>query len=174
MIDHRTLSRLLLLFSLLFTGSLSALTCDSQQPIEIVSQRQSLELNSHRMIFSGQVVITQGSIKIRADRVVVTRVNNQSGQEQVEATGTPATFYQLLEDQQPVTGSSQTIHYHAQKGSLILQQQARLKLRDNQIQSDRITYDLARQRVEADSAAQQRVKMILLPEQLQQQMNKKP
>lgn len=170
-----TFNRPLRLFTLLglvlFTEPLSALTRDSQQPIEIVSQRQSLDLNSHRMIFTGQVVVTQGSITIRADRVVITRLNNQSGQEQVEATGSPATFYQLLEDQQPVTGSGRIVHYHAQKGTLILQQQAQLKLRDNQIQSDRITYQLVQQRVQADSSNQHPVKMILLPEQLQQQVN---
>lgn len=174
MLFNRTLSLVSLLLLVLFTGPLSALTSDSQQPIEIVSQRQSVDLNSHRMTFSGQVVVTQGSIKIHADRVVITRMNNQSGQEEVEATGTPVTFYQRLEDQQPVHGSGQTMHYNAQKGLLILQQQARLKLRDNQIQSDRITYHLLQQRVQAESAAQQRVKMILWPEQLQQPVKQTP
>jgi lipopolysaccharide export system protein LptA len=167
MLFNRTLRLLSLLLLGFFTGAVSALTSDSQQPIDIVSHRQSVELNNHRMIFSGRVVITQGSIKIQAERVVITRLNHPSGLDRVEATGAPVTFYQRLDDQRPIQGSGQSLQYDAQKGILILQQRAQLKLHDHQIQGDRITYDLTGQWVQVDSTDQQRVKMTLQPEQLQ-------
>ena len=50
-----------------------ALTGDTDQPIHIESDQQSLDMQGNIVTFTGNVVVTQGSIKINADKVVVTR-----------------------------------------------------------------------------------------------------
>lgn len=155
------------LLGLVYSNKSWALTSDKQQPIAVVSQQQSIAFNDHRMVFSGQVVVTQGSMVIRADRAVVTRTNNQPGWERVEATGSPVTFYQQLDNQQIISGSGRCLRYNAQTGMMILQQQAMLKMGDNQMDGNRITYDLHKQQVQAASQANGRVKMVLQPKQFQ-------
>lgn len=55
-----------------------ALKSDSQQPIQIDSVKQSLDLEKNITTFTGNVVIKQGSIDVRADKVVVTRPNGDA------------------------------------------------------------------------------------------------
>ncbi|VEB02771.1 LptA, protein essential for LPS transport across the periplasm [Klebsiella pneumoniae] len=51
--------------------------------------------------FTGNVVVTQGTIKINADKVVVTRPGNEKGKEVIEGFGNPATFYQMQDNGKP-------------------------------------------------------------------------
>lgn len=69
-----------LLASLLLAASLPALalTGDSDKPVNIDSENQSLDLQGNVATFTGNVVVTQGSIKITADKVVVTRPGGDS------------------------------------------------------------------------------------------------
>ena len=50
-----------------------ALTGDTDQPIHIESDQQSLDMQGNIVTFTGNVVVTQGTIKINADKVMVTR-----------------------------------------------------------------------------------------------------
>lgn len=56
---------------LLSAGTAAALQSDSDQPINITSATQEADLNNNIAIFTGDVVIIQGSIEIHADRVEV-------------------------------------------------------------------------------------------------------
>ncbi len=69
------LSLKLALVASLLAASLPAmaLTGDTNQPIHIESDQQSLDMQGNVVTFTGNVVVTQGSIKINADKVVVTR-----------------------------------------------------------------------------------------------------
>lgn len=55
-----------------------ALKDDTQQPIVVNSEKQSLDLEKNVTTFTQNVVIKQGSIDIRADKVVVTRPGGDS------------------------------------------------------------------------------------------------
>lgn len=50
-----------------------ALKNDTNQPINIESNNQSLDMENQTVTFTDNVVITQGSILIKADKVVITR-----------------------------------------------------------------------------------------------------
>ncbi|MDU7766632.1 MAG: LptA/OstA family protein, partial [Serratia marcescens] len=67
--------RNLLLGSLVLAASAPALALksDSSQPVSIDSLKQSLDMQSNVSTFTDNVVIKQGTIDIRADKVVVTR-----------------------------------------------------------------------------------------------------
>lgn len=77
-----------ILVTMLLSSSFSAyaLKGDTEQPINIDSGSQSLDMTNNIVTFSDNVVITQGSIKVTAANVKITR---QEGKETIDATGSP-------------------------------------------------------------------------------------
>ena len=61
-----------------------ALKGDTDQPINIDSGSQSLDMNSNTVIFSDGVSITQGSIKVNASKVTIVR--QEGKKETLDAT----------------------------------------------------------------------------------------
>ncbi len=100
----------------LLAASLPALakTGDTDQPIHIESDQQSLDMQGNVVTFTGNVVVTQGTIKINADKVVVTRPGNEKGKEVIEGFGNPATFYQMQDNGKPVKGRASKMRYELQ------------------------------------------------------------
>lgn len=165
----------LLLATTLMLVSLSAaaLKEDTNQPINIVSNNQSLDMEHNVVTFLDNVVITQGSILIKANKVVITRPPEGSNQkETVEAFGSPVTFHQLLDDGKPVDGKANKVHYDLGKEFLTLTGNAELKQLDSKINGDVITYDVKKQQLNASSAANSRVKTVLIPNQLNDKKKK--
>ena len=68
------LSLKVIIASAMLAASLPALavTGDTDQPIHIESDTQSLDMQGNVVTFTGNVVMTQGTIKINADKVVLT------------------------------------------------------------------------------------------------------
>lgn len=149
-----------------------ALKNDTNQPINIVSDNQSLDMENSVVTFTDNVVITQGSILIKANKVVITRPPENSGKkETVEAFGTPVTFHQLLDDGKPVDGKANKVHYDLGAEFLTLTGNAELKQLDSKINGERITYDVKKQQLKANGG-KSRVKTVLIPSQLQQKGKK--
>ena len=57
----------------LFSTSVFALKDDTSQPLNIISNEQLADFNNNKAIFVGEVVATQGSIEIHAQRAEITR-----------------------------------------------------------------------------------------------------
>ena len=83
--------------SALLAASLPALavTGDTSQPIHIDSAQQSLDTQGNTVTFTGHVTVKQGTIDVKAEKVIVTRPQGAQGQEVIEAFGNPVTFYQM-------------------------------------------------------------------------------
>lgn len=64
-----------LLASSLLAASLPALalTGDTEQPVKVDSAKQALDMAANTITFTDNVIIKQGTIEIKADKVVVTR-----------------------------------------------------------------------------------------------------
>ena len=60
-----------LLFSPVYTAL--ALESDYSKPVNVLSVEQFADLKANKVIFSGNVVATQGTMKITADKVEITR-----------------------------------------------------------------------------------------------------
>ena len=150
------------LASALLAASLPALakTGDTDQPIHIESDQQSLDMQ-------GNVVVTQGTIKINADKVVVTRPGGEKGKEVIDGYGNPATFYQMQDNGKPVKGRAQKMHYELQNDFVVLTGNAHLDQLDSNIQGDKITYLVKEQKMQAFSNKGGRVTTVLVPSQLQ-------
>ena len=147
----------------LLSTSLSsyALKGDTDQPINIDSGSQSLDMNSNVVTFSDNVVITQGSIKVTADKVTIIR--QEGKKETLEASGSPVTFQQTLDNGKPVNGKGNSVHYDLNSEFLTLVGNAELKQQGSFIKASKITYDVKKQQLKANSGNKSRVKTILIP-----------
>lgn len=172
----KLLNNKILLITTLMMTSLSALALkdDTNKPINIVSDNQSLDMENSVVTFTDNVVITQGSILIKASKVVITRPAENSGKKDtVEAFGSPVTFHQLLDDGKPVDGKANKVHYDLGAEFLTLTGNAQLKQLDSKITGARITYDVKKQQLKANGSGKSRVQTVLIPTQLQQSKGKK-
>ena len=155
-----------MVFMALLSTSLSsyALKGDTDQPINIDSGSQSLDMNSNVVTFSDNVVITQGSIKVTADKVTIIR--EEGKKETLEASGSPVTFQQTLDNGKPVNGKGNSVHYDLNSEFLTLVGNAELKQQGSFIKASKITYDVKKQQLKANSGNKSRVKTILIPNEL--------
>lgn len=142
-----------------------ALKGDTDQPIYIDAGSQSLDLESNTVTLTDNVVITQGSIKINAAKVVITR--QEGRKETINASGSPVTFHQMLDNGKPVQGKAHSVTYDLATEFLILTQNAELKQQDSLISAQKITYDVKKQQLKANGVGKTRVKTVLMPAQLQ-------
>lgn len=162
----------LLLTALLGSSQAWALPTDRQQPIRV--QANSVELDDRRgvAVYRGDVIITQGSLKITGDTITVTQDN--SGELDVfTAVGKPAYY-----EQQPDVGKStvqaygRTIQYFASNQRIILLDEARIVQQGNSFEGEKIVYDTQRQIINAGRAEQEqissprpRIDMVIQPRQ---------
>ncbi|QKJ85463.1 lipopolysaccharide export system protein LptA [Paramixta manurensis] len=170
---HHNSLKLLLVSALLATSVPAfALTGDSDKPVNIDSANQALDLQGNVATFTGNVIVTQGSIKITADKVVVTRPGGDSQKTIVDAYGNPATFYQLQDNGKPVQGHAQKMHYELAKDLVVLTGDAYIEQLDSNVKGDRITYLVKEQKMQAFSEGNgKRVTTVLVPSQLQDKGN---
>ena len=171
----KLISSKIVLASTLVLMSFSALALkeDTNQPINIVSDNQSLDMNNRVVTFTDNVVITQGSIIVKASKVVITRPDENSKQkDKVEAFGNPVTFHQVMDDGKPVDGKANKVVYDLGTEFLTLSGDAELKQLDSKINGERITYDVKKQQLKANGNGKSRVQTVLIPTQLQQKGKK--
>ena len=165
----KLISSKIVLASTLVLMSFSALALkeDTNQPINIVSDNQSLDMNNRVVTFTDNVVITQGSIIVKASKVVITRPDENSKQkDKAEAFGNPVTFHQIMDDGKPVDGKANKVVYDLGTEFLTLSGDAELKQLDSKINGSVITYDVAKQQLKANANSGARVKTVLIPTQL--------
>ncbi|AJI96472.1 lipopolysaccharide transport periplasmic protein LptA [Yersinia ruckeri] len=159
----------LLIVSSLLAASVPALalTGDTDQPINITSDKQSLDMTGNTATFTDNVIVKQGSIEIKADRMVISRPGGDQSKTVIEGFGNPVTFYQMQDNGKPVKGHGQKLRYEVAKEFVILTGDAYLEQLDSNIKGDKITYLVKEQQMEAFSDKGKRVTTVLLPSQLQ-------
>lgn len=168
----RKINRLLINITLLTTLSglspwVLALRDDASKPINIESDQQQLDIQHNIVTFTGNVVLTQGSIKIHADKIIVTRPAGEKGKEVMDGYGNPATFYQMQDNGKPIQGHALHMRYQTAQQRVELTGKALLKQLDSSISGDRIVYLVQQQHMQAFSNKGKRVTTVLLPSQLQ-------
>ncbi|ART80812.1 lipopolysaccharide transport periplasmic protein LptA [Oceanisphaera avium] len=164
----------LLSFAALLVLSMSttqAKEADYKEPVTIDAGSQLVELANNKVTFTDNVIVKQGTLDVRAAKLVVTR--NDKGLQTMTAYGSPATYYQVLDSGQPVNAQAKQITYDIKTRSITLLNNAQLKQNDNIVTGYRIRYDIDREQMEAQGQGNQgRVKTVFLPEQLQEMNNK--
>ena len=132
---------LLIGLALILPQVVFALASDSQQPIEIEADFAELDDQEGRTIYVGNVIVTQGSIRMTGDKLkVLFDVNKEL--EHLHMEGPPAYFKQTPDGgKEDIEGEGLIIEYLAKKSMLHLIQKAKLTQGDRLFTGDRIDYD---------------------------------
>src|SRR5690554_2654415 len=85
---RQLLNNLLLVSCIFYTATSSALPDDFDQEVTIVSDSALLDRKTGQVTYSGDVVLTQGTLRIESDQLTVTRKDNVF--EKAIAIGNPA------------------------------------------------------------------------------------
>jgi lipopolysaccharide export system protein LptA len=160
-------------FSLLLGLSASmpifAEKADRDQPIEL--EADTVTVNDAKKIstYSGNVILTQGTLVIRADKMVVHE--DAEGFQHSTSTGSPTTFKQKREGKNEyMEGSAQRIEYDGRMDKVQLYTRAWVKRGEDIIHGDYISYDANAEYAEVlggtkseSNAGSGRVKAIIQP-----------
>lgn len=128
-----------------------ALSTDQKQAIEIEADKGELDDARNINTYTGDVIVTQGSIRITGDKMTV-HYNKKNEIEVLVVEGNPATYRQLP-DSSKVYDEAQAkrMEYHKRENLVILKDNAVVKQESGSLRSDRIEYDTAQSRVKAFS-----------------------
>lgn len=154
----------------LLSGLAHALPSDSRQPINI--QADSAEMDDKRgvAIYRGDVIITQGTLKITGDTVTIT-LDNEGDIDVFTSVGKPAYYEQLpATDKELVQAYGLTIQYFADSEKIIIIDQAKVIQQGNTFRGEKIIYDTQKEIVTAGRGKQgtitqpsPRVNMVIQP-----------
>lgn len=146
-------------------------TLINNKPITIDADNQQIDIDKNTITFSGNVLIVQEGLTIKADKVVITEMQD-SAKQKITAYGNPVNFKQELPEQNKVvTGHSAQVIYNVKQNNVILKGKAELVQQDNHINSELITYDINRQQIVAQPGNKGRVRSTIIPSQVKE-MNK--
>jgi lipopolysaccharide export system protein LptA len=134
------INKMLGLSLLLFSVAALALESDSEQPVYIDSNDAVYDEKSEISTYTGNVVATQGSIKIDADQLVVHLKNGNIIK--LVATGKPSKFQQLPGvGKDMMYGEGLTNEFYPEKNLLIFMKNASVWQGDAKQSSEYIQYD---------------------------------
>ncbi|TCN90586.1 lipopolysaccharide transport periplasmic protein LptA [Shewanella fodinae] len=167
----------------LFFGALLCLTSltasavdkDLLQQVKISADSQDADIKNKQVVYSGHVIVTQGSMKLTAQELNASSTD-KDGERVLVAKGSPATFRQKLEDGRIANASANEIHYNINKRILTLIGKARVEQDGSLSTAEKIVYDLENQQLQATSSGQgeDRVTTVIQPENYQQDIKKEP
>lgn len=120
-----------------------AVQTDRDQPVRIEADRLTVDDRNKTHTFEGSVVLTQGSLEIRGDKMIVTQ--GADGFQTGIATGTPdrlARFRQRRDDSDVfIEGEAERIEYDTRAERARLFKQARVSSGGDVVTGDFIEYD---------------------------------
>jgi lipopolysaccharide export system protein LptA len=144
----------------------SALDEDQYQPMYVEADAAELDDQQLTSLYLGRVEVTQGSMRIWADEVLIHHKEDRRLRK-IIAIGDPVRYRQQLDDDpDEVTGRALRMEYEADRDELVLIDDAVLTQGEDRFASDRIVFNRITDRVTAGSSAQgsERVKIRLEPE----------
>lgn len=172
LLNKRTTKLCLLLLSVLAQHSF-ALSTDKDQDIEIQADSAVLDEENNISIYTGNVIVTQGSIYMTGDKMTVHNTDDDE-LEVLIMEGNPATHRQLPDNSEIYDESrAQIMEYYELKNLIYLIKDAWSKQGDGEISGDRIEYDTVLNKAKAwsepgssvnvkkDGKPKQRVKIVI-------------
>lgn len=146
----RTLA--LLLAALAIAPAALAEKADREKEIQVLADRLTADDTKREAVYEGNVVVTQGTLRVAAARIVVRE--DAEGYRSFVATGAPVTFRQKRDNAEDwVEGEAQRAEFDDRSDVLKLLAQARLKSAQGEITGDFISYDRGKEFFEVTGAA---------------------
>jgi len=158
-------SSLLSKFTLLVlipTAVLAQGKSDFNQPMEVESSQEELDIKNNRLVLTDNVIIRQGTLLIRADRLEASASENAEQADTFVAQGSPATYSQTLDDGNQINAEANKITYFQGEQRLELSGNARISQGSSSSSGDLITYDLDKQTVTATSSGEENSRVITI------------
>lgn len=150
-------------------GNAWALKSDSKQPINLEADSADINDATKTSIFTGSVVMTQGTIRITGNYLKIIQKATKTGGDSYWVKGTPAHFQQEIEGKpgELVRGHANQIEYFSDSEFLHLIDDAYITQEGDTVRSDKITYDKLRSLIKGGAAAKgkERVRMVIQPKQ---------
>ena len=129
-----------LLLFIFFTTISIAEKADREKPIEIESDTMTVDDTKNISTYQGDVILTQGTLTIKADELIV-REDNQGFQHST-SIGNPTTFKQKREGlDEYIEGIGQRIDYDGHMDKVHIYKDAVVKRGDDIVMGDYIVYD---------------------------------
>lgn len=153
--------------SFLIIGALAqaahALDSDRDQPVNLEADHATYNQQTGVTVYSGNVIITQGTIRIQADNVVANLDVNRSIKD-VTATGKPAKFQQKISPDKGIAyGEGDQVFYDAAPSQITLTGHAKITQDGSTFNGNTLRYGMKQGDIEGNGNKQQRVQMIIPP-----------
>ncbi len=165
MLNNRSFTLLTLVLSAWLSPFCFALPTDRQQPIHVSADSAQIDDNTGITTYKGNVLITQGSLEIRAANVDLYRINDEVSQ--LIATGSPANFRQQPSLDQAITDAfGEKLDYQVTNQTVTITGKARVEQAGDTFSGERIVYQMNKAIVNAYSgkgSSGQRVQMVIQP-----------
>lgn len=165
---HRSHTYLLAALALLFSCAAFAESADRDKPIDLEADNVIVNDAKKTSTYTGNVILTQGTLVIHADKLVVREDAN--GFQHSTSYGNPTTFRQKLEGKDEyMQGSAQRIEYDGRMDKVQLYTKAWVKRGEDIVNGDYIMYDAGAEYAEviggtqSTSAPKGRVRAVIQP-----------
>lgn len=154
---------------LLCSDPLFAENADRSKPIHLESNRVFIDDVKQVSIFEGEVELTQGTLHIQAEKIVVTQ--DKQGNKHCTATGNLASFRQKHEgSDEYMEGYGERIEYDTLAETVDFFGQAKVKRAQDEVEGDHISYSTRTEIFQsssdpanADSSTKGRVHAVIQP-----------
>lgn len=139
--NHLLMSYVFLSLSLLgFSSFALAEAADRDKPIDLEADSVKVDDAKQISTYSGNVILTQGTLIIRADKLIVRE--DTAGFQHSTSLGNPTTFKQKREGKNEyMEGSAQRIEYDGRMDKVQLFTKASVKRGEDIVHGDYISYD---------------------------------
>lgn len=113
---------------------------DRDKPVNLEADTVTLDDIKKVSVYQGNVVLSQGTLMLRADRVQVTQ--NEGGLDKVSATGRPVAFRQKVDGRDEyIEGFADRIEFDSVNGQLELIGRAQLRRGSDELRGAQISYN---------------------------------
>ncbi len=156
-LNYRNLGRgiegLVLAVGLFMTTQLFALSTDQDQPIEIEADAAELDDRTGITVYSGNVIVIQGSMHLYGNKLTIT-YNDDNSLKTAVMFGGPAKFRQMPDSQDAgeIKGRGIRIDYLALENKLIMTEEAELTQNGKLFKAYKIEYDTEKSKMVARKA----------------------
>ncbi len=137
---NRRVPGALALAALLTWTSAWAEKADREKPVQIEADKMLADDSKRESVFEGNVVVTQGTLQLKGDRVIVRQ--DAEGFQYGIAYGKPATFRQKRDGvDEYIDGFAERLEYDGKKDFLQMFSSARLTKGTDEVRGDYISYN---------------------------------
>ena len=136
----RSSVRGVLLILLVAGGSAHAEKADRDKPINVEADKVTLDDINKVSVFEGAVVLTQGTLKVTGDKVIVKQ--DKEGNRVANAWGKPVTFRQKLDGTDDILdGVADRMDYDSRADKIELFNRATLRRGQDELHGNYISYE---------------------------------